>query len=266
MNVFWFELQKMIRSHLGWLLGGGALIAIYISVYPSFSEDAAATKKIFASLPPAVHAAIGFDPDVMFSFLGFLANIFTVILLFASIHGAIIGLGLLSRETRSGTTDFLLAKPRQRGRIYFAKLTAGLIICLDMSLWIILATFVMAKLVGVGEFSLRTFLLITSTFAFINLWFLAVGIALSQLKPKLKSTVPTGLAIGFGVFLVGTVGSLIDAAKTRWIAPEKYFDFIYILENGSYELRYVAVGIVIIALSLIVGYHIYTKKDIPSPS
>ena len=121
MNVFKFELRSLRIMLLLWALAFVALITIYISVYPSFSKDAAATQQLFATLPFAVHAALGMNVETLFSFLGFLGNVFTVILLASAMFGASLGLGLFSREGRARTTDFLLTKPRRRSSIFFAK-------------------------------------------------------------------------------------------------------------------------------------------------
>ena len=49
MNVFKFELRSLRIMLLLWALAFVALITIYVSVYPSFSKDAAATRQLFAT-------------------------------------------------------------------------------------------------------------------------------------------------------------------------------------------------------------------------
>lgn len=264
MNVFRFELRSLRINTLLWLLGLTALICIYISVYPSFAHDAEATRKLFGSFPAAVRSALGFNPETLFSFLGFLGNIFSIILLAAAIHGIGLGLGLFSHEQRTKTTDFLFSKPRRRQTLFTAKLCAGLVIVAVTTIWVMAVTCVMSRIVGAGDYDLRLFFMVTGVFGMIELWFFSVGLLLSQVIHKIKTVPPIALGVAFGLFLVGTVGSFIDADKTRWVAPAKYVDFSYVVEHGHYELQYLAVGAGIILISLVTGFFIYTRRDVAS--
>ena len=264
MNVFKFELRSLRIMLLLWALAFVALITIYVSVYPSFSKDAAATRQLFATLPFAVHAALGMNVETLFSFLGFLGNVFTVILLASAMFGASLGLGLFSREGRARTTDFLLTKPRRRSSIFFAKCVAGIVSIVGMTLVIVFTTFMMSQVVKAGDYDLRIFFMITSVAGMIQLWFFAVGALLSQLIPKLRTVTPTALAVAFGIFLIGTIGALVDSDTIRWIAPAKYVDFSHVVQYGTYQYEYLRVGAASIILSLLGSFFIYTRKDVRS--
>lgn len=261
MNVFRFELKSLRTTTVLWWIGLAILIAVYVSVYPSFSRDVEATKKIFGAFPAAFHAALGFDMSVMFSFLGFLGNIFSVILLAAAIHGASLGVGIFSRERRSRTTDFLLSKPRRRTSLYLSKLTTGLCIIALTTLWVFIVTYIMSVLVGVGTYDMTVFAMIIGVFGGIELWFFAVGALVAECMRKLKTVTPVALSLGFGMFLIGTIGTLIDKKAIRWIAPEKYIDFPYLITHGHYELPYLAVGASIIVVAVSASFVLYTRRD-----
>lgn len=264
MNIFWFELKTIRLNTFLWLIGIAVLIGVYLGVYPSFSHDIEATKQLFSSLPPAFSAAIGLNLDTLFSFLGFLGNIFTVILLAAAIHGSSLGLSIFSREQRSKTTDFLLSKPKQRRTIFTAKYLAGVAIIIVTTSWVMLATFVISQLLSVGDYSLKTFLMITVVFGVIEIWFFAVAVLISQIKKKIKMVAPAALTLAFGMFLFGTIGTLIDENKTRWLAPAKYVDFSYVVQHQKYQPQYLGVGASIVGASLVMSYMIYTRKDAAS--
>ena len=264
MNTLGFELRSLRTSTLWWFVGLATLISIYIGVYPSFASDAEAARKLFDSLPAAMHAAIGLNLDTLFSFLGFLGNIFTVILLAAAIHGSILGIGIFSREQRSKTTDFLLSKPSSRHSIFLAKLGAGLIVVALTTAWVMLVVFAMSQTIDAGQYDMSKFLLITGVFGMVEVWFFAVGALISQLIRKVKLVTPPALGLAFGFFLLGTVGSMIDPDATRWLAPSKYVDFSHVVQYGEYETKYLILGYSIIALAIVISFFIYTRKDIES--
>lgn len=264
MNIFWFELKSIRFSTVMWLIGLAVLLGVYLGVYPSFSRDAEATKQLFSSLPPAFGAAIGLNMETLFSFLGFLGNIFTVVLLAAAIHGSSLGLGIFSREQRSKTTDFLLSKPRHRRTVFTAKYLAGTTVIILTTTWVILVAFLVSRLLSIEGYDFKTFFMITAVFGMIEIWFFSVAVLLSQVKKKIKIVAPTALTLAFGMFLFGTIGTLIDENKTRWLAPAKYVDFSYVVEHQKYQWPYLAVGAGIVGLSLAMSYMIYTRKDAAS--
>lgn len=262
MNVLRFELRQVFNMTLGWWVGLAVLLAVYVSVYPAFSSDAETMRQLFDAMPAAVHAALGLNLEGLSSFLGFLGNVFTVVLLASSIQGVSLALVIFGREGRSLTTDFLLTKPVARSSIFCSKFLAGLIVVILTTLWIGLMLMIFSQPVSAEPIDMTKLWMIVAVFGFVQIWFFMAGLLKTQITKRTKSVAPASLVISFGFFLLGVIGTIIDKEAVRWVVPSKYIDLTRVVESGNYEWQYVAVGILVAMLMAGVSYVIYTRKDV----
>lgn len=254
----------MRSSWIIWVIVICGLGTMYMAVYPAFSNDADAVRKIFSNVPPSVRSGLGLDIEALLSFLGFFAFTFLNITLAAGIHAMLTGLGIFSREQRSKTTDFLLSKPRTRTNLFIQKFLAGLVTILGI--WVIFSVvmFVLTRLFGAGDFSLKRFAGILFGMLAVQLWLYVFGIFVSQLMKRMKTTVPTALAVVFGFFLVGVVGAILNEPKARYFSPFKFFDYVGMAAGKSYEPVYIIIAASTTVLFGTLAYMLYRKRDIRS--
>ncbi|MGG1614141.1 hypothetical protein [Paenibacillus phoenicis] len=75
-----------------------------------------------------------------------------------------------------------------------------------------------------GGFQQKLFLLIHMTLFFVQLMFLAIGMASSVFFAKLRSVLPLSLGVVIGLYLIGALlASGEDKEMIRFISPFKYF-------------------------------------------
>lgn len=245
-----------------WIAALVGIVLMYIAIFPAFSSDAEATKKLFENVPPAFKAAFSLDVDMLLSFLGFFAFTFTNLSLFASIHAMHTGVSLFSREQRSKTTDFLLTKPRSRTALFLQKFGAGLVVIVVTWSVVAIAAYAFAKAFGAGDFSLVRFAELLVSLLILQLWFFVCGACTAQLLRRLKSTVPITLSVTFGFFMVGMLGAILGDEKFRYLSPFKFFDYVGIVSGKGYETVYLVVAAVSAVAMALVAYRIYTRRDI----
>lgn len=267
MNMFLHELKALRKSAIIWTIVLIALAALFLSVYPSMTNDAADFKNMLGSYPPAVRAMLGINLDYITSMLGFYSIIFTFIILCGAIQAMNLGTSILSKESRERTADFLLVKPVSRFEIVTAKLLAALTTILAIDIVFFAVSTILANSVKTADFDVKLFFMINLTMLFVQLIFLALGICISVFFKKLKSVLPVSLGVVIGLYMVGAListGKNDDAA--RIISPFKYYDMTYIIKNGSYETPYLIASAIIIVIAVAVSYLIYIKKDIHAVS
>lgn len=261
MNVFGRELKMLRLSTLIWAVALSGIVLMYISLYPTFSSDAELTKKMFENFPPAFKAAFGINVDTMLSFLGFFAFTFTNLTLFASIHAMNTGVSILSRESRSKTTDFLLSKPRSRTSLFVQKYLAGIAVVFVVWMIVTIVAFGLAKAFGAGDFDVWRFGQLMGALLILQMWFFACGMFVTQLRPKLKSTIPTTLAVTFGFFMLSILGAILGDEKLRYVSPYRLFDYIGIASGSGYEMVYVVIAAVTFVAMFVATYLIYARRD-----
>jgi len=261
MNVFGRELRMLRTSTLLWVVALCGIVLMYIALYPTFSSDAELTRKLFDNFPPAFKAAFGINVDTLLSFLGFFAFTFTNLTLFASIHAMHTGVSILSRESRSKTTDFLFSKPRSRTNLFVQKYIAGIAVVVTTWVVVTLAAFWLAKAFGAGDFDTGRFGQLMGALLILQVWFFACGMLVTQLWPRLKSTIPITLAVTFGFFMLGMLGAILEDARLRYVSPYKFFDFVGIASGNGYEMAYVMVTVVSFVAMVVATYTLYVKRD-----
>lgn len=261
MNVFWQELKLSRKSALLWTSVMLLVSLMYQSIYPSFAKDAEALKETFAHMPKAAASALNVDVSSFLTFLGFYVVTLTLISLIAACFGMSLGLNIFAREEQVKTTDFLLTKPIERSRIFFAKFFAGLLVLFASMFIYTVATLIMAHLFGASGIKLDGYLVINLVLFGIIAWFYLLAIFVTQIR-RIKSVIGVTLAAVFSFFAVSIVGSLIGDAKFRYFSPFKAIDFMQIVSSKHLTLHYALPLIIAIVLGLSFAYIRYNKKDV----
>ena len=265
MNVYRFELKRAWLGACIWtLVMTGLLVGLIAGALPAFLESRTAVESMLGNFPPAFRAAFGMQMDNLFSFGGFYAFGFLYYALFGSIMASGIGLDLFSREKREKCMDFLLTKPRGRGRLFFEKLLAALTLLLCSNAVFIGVSLALYRAYAPSPLMMGRALLASSALLLTELLFLSIGMCVGIITKKVRSVSGIATAIGFGGFLLSALHSLLEIEKLRYITPFKYFDAAKAFFDGSFEANYALTGVAIALALLAVSYARYTRADIPA--
>lgn len=262
MNMFIHEMKAYRKSTIIWTCSLVAIIALFLSIYPSFAKEADAFKELMEGFPEPVRKAFGLSVDSMSSMIGFYSYTFLYITLCGAIQAMNLGTSILSKEVREKTADFLLTKPVTRAQIITSKLLAAVTSLVITNVIYLTVASIMASTVKVEDYSYKIFFMVSITLFFIQLIFLTLGVLVSVLSHKIKSVLPTSLGTVFGFFIVSMLGSVIGDKAVRYITPFKYFDTNYIIKNSSYEAPFIIIEIAFIIVAITASYYVYCKKDI----
>jgi len=262
MNLFLHEWKMIRRSTWIWACSLIAVLALYLSIFPALAQDAEQFKELFASYPESLRDALGMSLDSIATLLGFYSFIFGFVVLVAAIQAMNLGVGLLSREAREKTADFLLTKPVKRTHIVTAKLTAAILSLIVTNAVYLAAASLMAYYVNESSFRWHAFLMISITALFVQLIFMSLGMIVSLMAAKIKSVIPISLGTVFSFYAIGMLGSVLGDKAIRYITPFKYFDSAYIVAHSAYETSFVILSFVIVVASICGSYFVYANKDI----
>lgn len=265
MNVFRYELKAARLTAFMWIVATLAMVALYMSVYPAFAKDATSFLEIIKNMPPAAKHIAGAGADLkLFTFLGFFANIFPFITLIGAIQAAVLGFGILSKEPRAKTTDFLLSKPKTRSNLFWQKAGACTTTLLMTQIIVASAAYLLAISFDAGDFDKWQFAMFWGAFVLIQFFMFTLCILLSQVVRKIKSTVAPALGLSFGMFLLALFALIIGDDNVRWLTPFRFIDYKKIITDSAYDPMHLAYGIALIAVFTAASYLIYTRKDVPA--
>ncbi len=262
MNMFLHELRAYRKSTIIWTCSLIALVVFFLAMFPSFSKEVETFKKVLEGFPEPIRKAFGLSVDSISSILGFYAYTFLYITLCGAIQAMNLGTSIISKEVREKTADFLLTKPVTRTKIITSKLLAALTSIVITNIVYLAVASIMVSIVKTGDYSHKIFLMLSLTLFFVQLMFLALGVIISVVVPKIKSVLPISLGTVFGFFIIGMLSSTLGDGAMRYITPFKYFDTNYIIKNSSYEGSFIIVEIVFVIVSIVTSYIVYSKKDV----
>ena len=266
MNIFLQELRYYRRSTIIWIVVICALVFGFLSIYKSFAVDVQTTKNLLAAYPPAVLAAINLKIEIFFTIYGFFGYLLTFLWLTGSIQAMNLGISVLSKEISGKTADFLMTRPVTRARVLTEKLAAALTLIVITNVFYILTAVVGARAFSRDGVDMKLFVLITATFFFVQLFFLAFGFLLGAVVPKIKTVIAVTLPIVFSLFIISAFGSVINLAEVDYITPFKYFDVSYIYYHHAYEPKYLWILAGFVIVSVVVSYVAFMKKDLQAAS
>ncbi len=264
MNVYLQELKMYRKSLITWTIALVVLVVLILSMFPAIAKDAQLLNKLLSAFPEGIQKALGLTTLDLSTVLGFYSFVFIYVLLVGSIQAMNLGTSILSAEVRERTADFLLVKPINRSRIITYKLLAALTNIAITNVVYILAAKLMMDIVKKAPYDTKAFFLVTFTLLFLQLYFIAFGIAVSVFFKKIRTVLPISLAAVFGFYIIYLLNQTLHDAKLSYVTPFAYFEPAYIVSNVQYDVTYVAVAVGFFTVFTIVSYGIYTKKDIPA--
>jgi ABC-2 type transport system permease protein len=259
------EFKMNVRSVTTWSIAVFLLILIYMSIFSSIAIDAETLNEMMAEFPEEFLIAFGMNGIDLSTVLGFFGMIFLFVQLCVAIQAANYGFSLVSVEERELTADFLLTKPVGRPKILTSKLLAALtgLTITNIVIWI--SSFVFITVFRDGRpYETKTLVLLLLTTAFLQLFFLTVGMFISLFKRRIRSVTPYSMGLVFGLYILNAFGGMIGDDKLSNITPFKHFEANYIVTNGAYDVPLVLTSVLLIIISVVGSYLLYTRRNIPS--
>jgi len=265
MNIFRHEFRMHLRSAITWAVAAAAVVLLYSSIFPTFSEQAAVLNEALANFPEGLRAAFGMTDIDLSTVLGFFSFIYLFVQILLSIQAANYGFGLVSVEERELTADFLLAKPVARPQIMTSKLLAAMASLAITQIVVWASTFgFLNAFKGDQTYDANILLRLLLGLIVFQLFFLTVGLVISLLVKRVRSVTPYAMALAFGMYVLSAFGDLLGESAFEKITPFKHFDPRYVVKNGAYDVPLVMISVIAIVISVAGSYWLYARRDIPS--
>lgn len=266
MNIFKFELKQLRKSILIWGTVVPLSLFLYLAFFPIIASSGEDFMVLMDQMPEEMLAIFGMNPDLpVTEILGYFSLTFTIVQIPIAIQASNYGFNMLSVEERELTADFLLSKPVKRSTIIKAKFFAAFtsLTIINIILWI---ASISAVLLFKGDESVEisNLVVLMSTTVFFQLFFVSVGMLISTLVKKIPSVLSFSMALGFGMYIITSLGALISSDIFKFLSPYSHFAPQHILLEGSYDWPLAIISFLVIILSLGGSYFLYLRRNIPS--
>ncbi|MDD7292804.1 MAG: ABC transporter permease subunit [Clostridiaceae bacterium] len=260
MTLVKHELRQGKASFWIWTASVGFLFATCIFLFPEMKGQMDSVSDMFASMGSFTEA-FGMDRLNFGTLIGFYAvECGNVLGLGGAFYASLCAVGILSKEEKDKTAEFLLTHPVSRKRIVTEKLIAVLIQLTAMN--IIIYALALGSMAAIGEsIPLKEISLLHLAYYLLQLELAGICFGVSAFLRK--GSAGAGLGIAAMMYFLNLIANIADSAEfLKYITPFGYCEGADIVSNGSLDSALVAVGIVLGIGGIIIAYLKYTKKDI----
>ena len=260
MTLVKHELKQGRTAFLIWTAAVGGLLAVCVFLFPEMRGEMEGVSDIFSSMG-SFTAAFGMDRLNFGTLTGFYAvECGNVLGLGGAFFASLCAVGILSREEKERTAEFLLAHPVSRRRIITEKLAAVLVQVTAMNL-IIYAVSVGA-IAAVGEaVPWKEINLLHLAYYLLQLELAGICFGISAFMRK--GTVGTGLGIAAVMYFLNLIANIAESAEfLKYITPFGFCEGADIVANGSLDGKLVVIGMAVGLIGVTAAYVKYGGKDI----
>ena len=260
MTMVKHEINQGKLSFLIWTASVGMLLAVCVFLYPEMKGEMEGVSELFASMG-SFTAAFGMDKLNFGTLTGYYAvECGNILGLGGGFYAALCGAGMLSKEEKERTAEFLLVHPVSRGRIVTEKLIAVFLQITAMNL--LIYALAAGSMAAIGEdIPWKELNLLHLAYYLMQLEIGGVCFGISAFMRK--GTLGAGLGLAAMLYCLNLIANIADAASfLKYITPFGYCDGADIVSEGSLNGTLVAVGALIGVAGIAAAYLKYTKKDI----
>lgn len=264
MNIYLRELKAHRKSLLIWSVVMVFLIIASMGKYSAGagSGDAAGTfNELVSQLPQSWQRVFGVGVFDLSTAIGYIGALYMYIVLVATIHAVMLGSGILAKEERDKTTEFLMTKPVTRTQVVTKKLLAALTMVVLLNLVTLLATYLFLTYYADGPF-LTDLLKLMAAMLALQVLFGALGAFAAAVTGHYKRS--SGAATGV-LLLCYVLPIVVDIAENweavAYLTPFQYYDAKDLLVLG-YNAIFPAITAVLVLLLLWGTYICYRRRDL----
>ena len=260
MTIVKHELRQGRTAFLLWTGAIGFLLAVCIFLFPEMKGEMDSVSSLFSSMG-AFTAAFGMDRLNFGSLVGYYAiECGNVLGLGGAFYASLCAVGILSKEEKDRTAEFLLTHPVSRARVVSEKLLSVLIriAALNGVVWLLSV----GSIAAIGE-AVPWKELNLLHLAYFLLQVELAGICFSISAFVRRGSLGIGLGIAAIMYFLNLIANITDTASfLRYITPFGYCNGADIVTKGRMDAAMVIIGLAIGAAGIIAAYLKYTKKDI----
>ena len=260
MTIVLHELRRGKTAFIIWAATISFMLAVSVMVYPEMKGEMDSMGEMFSSMG-AFTSAFGMDRLNFGVLTGYYAiECGNVLGLGGAFYSAVCAAGILSKEEKDRTAEFLYTHPVSRIRFITEKLISVIIRVVALNL--IVFAVAICSTVAIGE-SVPWKELFLIHLAYLILQIELAGICFLLSSFMTKGSAGAGIGVATATYALNILSNLTESLKfLKYISPYGYCDGGDIITTGTLDACKTAMGMAVCAVCVVVTYFIYTKKDI----
>ncbi|HEX2946576.1 MAG TPA: ABC transporter permease subunit [Clostridia bacterium] len=261
MNIFFRELKANRKALIIWSVCMFLGVLSGMTKYTAYSSGA--NSDVFNKMPYTMKALFGFGSFDVTTISGFFAFLFTYIVIAAAIHAVLLGNGIVAKEERDKTSEFLMTKPVSRTAVITSKLSAAMVNVIVVNLVTLLSSIAMVAAYNKGKDITGEIVVFFISMLIIQVIFLSFGACLAALmkNPRASGTLAAGIL--FVAYMISKITDLtVKVNYLNILSPFKYFNNVDIVNGNGLGIFAVALSILLSAAFFSAAYVLYQRRDL----
>ena len=265
MNIFLKELKSYRKSLIFWSIGVFLMVLSGMNKYANLYSTQQSMNDVMKDMPKSLQAIMGVGSLDLSKASGYYGMLFIYLLLMATIHAAMLGAGIIAKEERDKTSEFLFVKPVSRIKVITAKLLAALFNIITFNLVTLASSIALMAKYSKGEKVNRDIIILMVGMFILQLLFMVMGSAISSFKKKSKKAASLSAGVLLLTFILSVAIDLNERIKNlKYLSPFKYFEAKHVMYGGGFEPIFVVISLILIAAFTSITYIFYQKRDLNS--
>lgn len=262
MNIFLREMKANRKALIIWCACMILGVLSGMTKYTVYSSGGASSRAL-KDLPQSMKALFGMGTLDVTTMSGFFAFLFLYIVVAVAIHAALLGSGIIAKEERDKTTEFLMTKPVSRHTVITSKLMTALINIAILNLVTYISSILMVSAYNKGkDISGEVTMFFLSMFI-IQLIFLSLGALVSAVIRNAKSAGSLASGAVLVAYVITEITNIDDHLSVLNIfSPFKYFNVDRIVSGNGLNPGIVILSLLLVAAFSVSTYFFYMKRDL----
>ncbi|MDF2842785.1 MAG: transporter, permease protein [Herbinix sp.] len=261
MNIFIKELKANRKALIIWSVCMILLVVSGMGKYTAYSSGGASTE-VFDKLPHTMKVLLGLGNFEVTKISGFYAFLFPYIQITAAIHAVLLGSGIIAKEERDKTTEFLIAKPISRKAIITAKLLAALVNVVIINIVSLLSSIAIVSSFNASEDITGEIILLHVSMFLVQLIYLSLGTVLAAFMRKSKKSGSIAINIMLVGYVISKLTELVEHLDfLNVLSPFNYFNLVKLVNNSEISIVITMLSVALIAGFSSLTYYFYQKRD-----
>lgn len=262
MNIFKWEFKKNIVSTLIWSLAVIVLLFLFLSLIPTFINDADTFLSFLRQIPESIKKGMGVNIETMFSTAGFAGYIFNYLNLMFGIFVLILTLRVINMEKSMRMNDFIYSKPLKRTSITLSKMAVSIIMGLIFIVTILISlSLYNANAASEYKITQDAITKLMTTSAMTGIFMFAIAFFISAFVKRIRNVNLTAISIGFGFYIINIVSNIIDSELMKKISPFSVFSSMKTVTDG-FNKDWIIIYLIFFIISSAFCIFMFNKADL----
>lgn len=264
MNVYLWEMKRNLKSVIIWSVVLIVILFMYAVLYPSMAKDAELLSKVMRLMPKAFLRIFGLENFDFTNILNYLATISSIfVTLVGSIFASLLALKMIAKEESEKTAEFLLSKPIKRTQVLWQKFLTLLSSILILDTTLCLFSLIVIEYFGTETFDHRKFWFFWFSQLILHISIGNIVLCLTVCLKRQDNSISLAVGIVFVLYIFSMISKITEQARfLGYFTPFYYSDGVRIVKNGTIELVFLVLYILLNFVTAIISFVVYSKKDI----